>query len=239
MSKKSPVFLSDAQLKEELDKCEYCEEKPCKKGCPCDCSPADFIMAAKVGEKSDFRRAAAEIMGSNPLGGVCGAVCPDRFCMKECTHRTFDAPLNIPAIQATIIQKAKDLGVMPVFKHAKPNGKKVAIVGAGPAGYGAAAVLAQKGYKVDLYDSAKEPGGMCSLIPDFRLDKRVLQTDLEFAKAFGDISLKLGKKVPDPATLRKDYDAVLVTTGLDNPILLPVPGAELACAGLDYLAGPS
>ena len=116
-SKREPkaeaMFLTDAQLKEEIGKCEYCAEKPCKEACPCDCSPADFIMAAKGGRPSDFRRAAALIMGHNPLGGVCGAVCPDKFCMKACAHATFDAPLNIPAIQATIVQKAKDLGVLP------------------------------------------------------------------------------------------------------------------------------
>ncbi|MBI5243112.1 MAG: FAD-dependent oxidoreductase, partial [Elusimicrobia bacterium] len=238
MRKNHPIFLSDAQLREELDKCEYCEEKPCREACPCDCSPADFIMAAKVGEKSDYRRSAALIMGSNPLGGVCGAICPDRFCMKACVHREFDAPLDIPSIQAAIIQKAKDLGALPAFKKAKPNGRKAAIVGAGPAGFGAAAVLAQKGYKVDLYDRAREPGGMCRLIPDFRLDKRVLKTDLDFAKSYGDISLKPGRRVLDPAALKKSYDAVLLTTGLDDPILLPIPGAELACSGLDYLADP-
>ena len=64
--KKNDGCLTDAQLRAELNRCEYCEEKPCKEACPADCSPADFIMAARVGEKSDYRRAAALIMGSNP-----------------------------------------------------------------------------------------------------------------------------------------------------------------------------
>jgi len=120
------IFLSDAQLKAELDKCEYCEEKSCQAACPCDCSPADFIMAVRVGAKSDFKRAAALIMGNNPLGGVCGAVCPDRLCMKACARATFDHPVNIPAVQATIIQRAKELGVMPVFRPAKIRKQKAA-----------------------------------------------------------------------------------------------------------------
>ena len=237
-TKANPTFLSDAQLREELAKCEYCEEKPCKEACPCDCSPADFIMAAKVGEKSDYRRSAALIMGHNPLGGVCGAVCPDKFCMKACVHRGFDAPVNIPAVQATIIQKAKDLGVMPAFKKPTPNGKRVAVVGAGPAGLGAAAVLAQKGYRVDVFDRANKPGGMCRLIPDFRLDKGVLATDVSWAVALGEVKLKLGKKVPAPATLAKDYAAVVAAGGLDDAIMLPIAGSELACSGLDYLWEP-
>ncbi|HAH05822.1 MAG TPA: dihydropyrimidine dehydrogenase [Elusimicrobia bacterium] len=227
--------MTDAQLKEELAKCEFCEEKPCKEACPCDCSPADFIMAAKVGAKSDYKRAAAEIMGSNPFGGVCGAVCPDKFCMKACVHRTFDASLEIPTIQATLVQKAKSLGAMPKFKKAKSNGKKVAVVGAGPAGLGAMAALAQMGYKVEIYDSAKKAGGMCNLIPDFRLDKRVLETDIAWAAGLGDIAMKLGKKVPDPAKLAQDCDAVVVASGLDDAIKLPIPGGELALSGLDYL----
>ena len=66
-------FLSDAQLKTEMDRCLYCEEKPCKTACPADCSPADFIMAARLMEKSDLKRSAALIMGNNTFGGVCGA----------------------------------------------------------------------------------------------------------------------------------------------------------------------
>src|ERR1035437_3718524 len=68
--KKNDGSLTYAQLQAELNRCEYCEEKPCKEACPADCSPADFIMAARVGEKSDLRRSAAMIMGSNPLGWV-------------------------------------------------------------------------------------------------------------------------------------------------------------------------
>lgn len=235
MNKKSPFFLTDAQLKEEVDKCEYCVDKPCKEGCPADCSPADFIMAVKVGEKSDFKRATALIMGSNPLGGVCGVVCPDKHCMRDCVHRTFDASLNIPAIQATIIQRAKELGVMPEFIKSKPNGKRVAVIGAGPAGFGAASVLVQKGYKVDIYESEKMSGGMCNLIPDFRLDKKVLQTDIDFVKALGNVSLKYGKKIVEPSKLVQDYDAVVIATGLDNPIHLGISGEDAAIYWTDYL----
>ncbi|MCX5786647.1 MAG: FAD-dependent oxidoreductase [Elusimicrobia bacterium] len=236
---KTSQFLSDAQLKAEVDKCLYCAEKPCKEACPSDCSPADFIMAVKVGEKSDFKRAAALIMGNNPLGGVCGVVCPDKHCMKACARRTFDASVNIPAVQAAIIKKANELGVMPEFAVSKSNAKKVAVVGAGPAGFGAAAVLAQKGYKVDIYDADTSAGGMCNLIPDSRLDKKTLKTDLDFITALGAVSVKYGHKVPDPAKLKGSYNAVLVTTGLDDPIRLKLPGEEAAVLWPDFLKKPA
>jgi NADPH-dependent glutamate synthase beta subunit-like oxidoreductase/dihydroorotate dehydrogenase len=239
MNDDKPLFMTDAQLKNELAKCEYCAEKPCQQGCPADCSPADFIMAALVGDKPDYKRAAALIMGHNPLGGVCGAVCPDKHCMAKCSHKDFDAPLNIPAIQATLVQKAKDLGVMPRFDLAEPNGKKVAVVGAGPAGLGAAALLAQKGYAVDVFDADRRVGGMCNLIPDFRLDKRVLDTDIDFLRSLGHISFKLGKKVPAPATLASKYHAVVVASGLDNPIRLGIPGDEAAVNWFAYLRDPA
>jgi NADPH-dependent glutamate synthase beta subunit-like oxidoreductase len=108
----SPSFLTDAQLVSEISRCEYCASKPCREACPADCSPADFIMAAKVGAPSDFRRAAALIMAANPLGGVCGVVCPDTHCMRACARATFDVPINIPAVQATIVAKAREAGVM-------------------------------------------------------------------------------------------------------------------------------
>ncbi|MCX7959035.1 MAG: endolytic transglycosylase MltG [Deltaproteobacteria bacterium] len=111
MTKKEIKFLTDAQLLSEIERCEFCEEKPCKKACPADCSPADFIMAVKKFYNSDFERAAALIYSANPLGGICGAVCPDRHCMAACSRKTFDNPVNIPAVQATIIEKAKEMNL--------------------------------------------------------------------------------------------------------------------------------
>ena len=108
--KEHMLFMTPAQLQTELLRCEYCEEKPCKEACPAHCSPADFIMAARVGNPSDIRRSAAEIMHANPMGGVCGMVCPDTLCMAACTRKKFDGPINIPLVQATIVEMAKNLG---------------------------------------------------------------------------------------------------------------------------------
>ena len=145
------LIMTKAQLQTELLRCEYCEEKPCREACPANCSPADFIMAAREGNISDIRRSAAEIMRANPLGGVCGMVCPDTLCVAACTRKKFDGAINIPLVQATIVEMAKQLGGIPEFSRSKTNGIKVAVIGGGPAGLGAAALLAQSGYQVDIF----------------------------------------------------------------------------------------
>ncbi|MDD5362580.1 MAG: FAD-dependent oxidoreductase [Ignavibacteria bacterium] len=230
-------FLTDAQLQAEFARCEYCEEKPCKEACPVDCSPADFIMAAKRGLPQDFMRSAAIIMSSNPLGGVCGYVCPDYHCMKACVHRTFDNAVSIPPVQATIIKKAKETGKMPEFIKAEPNGKKIAVIGAGPAGLGATSVLAQKGYEVDIYEKNSIPGGMCNLIPDERLDKSVLHSDIDFMRTFGNIELYTNAGFIDPEVLLNEYDSVIVATGLDKEYRLGIKGEEYAYPWIEFLRG--
>jgi NADPH-dependent glutamate synthase beta subunit-like oxidoreductase/dihydroorotate dehydrogenase/Pyruvate/2-oxoacid:ferredoxin oxidoreductase delta subunit len=252
MMKTNDGSLTDAQFQAELDRCIYCEEKPCQEACPAHCSPADFIMAARVGEKSDLRRSAAMIMGSNPLGWVCGVVCPDYFCMKACSRRTFDRPIEIPAVQATVINKANAVG-MAKFRRAPSNGKTVAIIGAGPAGLGAASVLLQDGYKVAIYEQQKRPGGAMNLIPDFRLNKRVVRADIAFLQSLGDVEFKHGvmvvpnengradlpvgptKNMITLESLRESFDAVIVCAGLAEPIKLNIPGGELALSWQTFL----
>lgn len=234
-----PWLLTDAQLAAEVARCLYCPDKPCQGACPADCAPADFIMAVRGGAPSDFARAAAMIMAANPLGGVCGSVCPDTHCVGSCVRAGLDRPIDIPAIQATIIARARELGVMPCFGRPQAQGQRVAIVGGGPAGVGAAAVLAREGYAVDVLEAASRPGGMAGFIPPFRLNQEVLAADLAFVQALGSVRFLTGRAVGDPpALLREGYDAVIVATGLAEPIRLGVAGEEHALGALSLLQAP-
>lgn len=230
------TFLTDAQLKSEIKRCEYCEEKPCKTACPADCSPADFIMAAAKGMPQDYKRAAAIILGSNPLGGICGAVCPDYHCQVACSREDFDVPIQIPAVQATIIKKAKELHQMPVFAKPAPNGRKALVIGAGPAGLGAAVTLAQFGWKVDIFEADTKSGGACNLIPDHRLDKTILDSDLAFLESSFDVKFHFNQKIASQLEhYKKDYDAIVVSVGLTEPMQLNIPGKEAVIFGMDFL----
>jgi NADPH-dependent glutamate synthase beta subunit-like oxidoreductase/ferredoxin len=234
----SPSSLTEAQLRAELARCQTCELAPCRSGCPANLSPADFILAARGGEPSDHRRAAAHILGRNPLGGVCGAVCPETLCMARCSRRRLDGPVNIPAIQAAIVRRAREAGGVPRPAPQPATGQRVAVVGAGPAGLGAASLLAQAGHSVHLFDRARRAGGMVRLIPRHRLDPGVLAADLEWLLGLGDVHLVLGRRVALPRELlARGFAVVLVTAGLGEPVGLDVPGHERALSWTDVL-GP-
>jgi NADPH-dependent glutamate synthase beta subunit-like oxidoreductase/dihydroorotate dehydrogenase/Pyruvate/2-oxoacid:ferredoxin oxidoreductase delta subunit len=236
----SGEFLTDAQLRAEIETCEFCREKPCREACPADVSPADFIMAVNLGAPSDYRRAAALILGANPFGGVCGAVCPDKYCVQACAKAPVDRPVRIPAVQAEIIRRAGRLGVLPRFAAAPDSGRRAAVIGAGPAGLAAAALLAQGGLAVDIFERDARAGGMANLIPGDRLPKDVLRSDIRFLLKLGRIRIRFHRPVDDPGSLlEQGYSAVVVATGLDAPLRLGIPGEERARDWISFLSDPS
>ncbi|MBR4126017.1 MAG: FAD-dependent oxidoreductase [Alphaproteobacteria bacterium] len=233
------LYLTTAQLKSEMERCLYCAEKPCMKACPANCSPADFITTAKAGTDDAYRRAASLILKANPLGQMCGLTCPDQFCMKACSRQHLDVPIKIPAVQATILEKARSAGVLEPPEKVTPNGRNVAVVGAGPAGLAAVAVLARKGYSVTVFEGSDRIGGAAKLIPDARLPYEVIEKDWEYIKTFGDITWQMNFRVANPVDLLKDgYDGVIVAVGEPHSAKMGIPGEGLAVSFMDYLADP-
>lgn len=143
------LYLTRAQLISELGRCLGCKSKPCMNACPVNCNPQEFIAKAKA---NDFAGAVETITRNNPMGQTCGLICPDKFCMQACTRAGIDFPINIPRVQATILEKYR---TAESAAHPKlpANGKKVAVIGAGPAGIAATAELSRLGYRITLFES--------------------------------------------------------------------------------------
>ncbi len=237
MKTDSQMILTDAQLDAELSRCQYCAEKSCMQACPAGVSPADFIMAAKVGDTPDIERSAALIYSQNPLAAVCGAVCPDTFCMAACSHDSFDVPVNIPALQATLAYKARQQGNIRVKAEKAATQKTVAVIGAGPSGLAVAASLALAGHLVDIFEKNEKPGGMTRLIPEERLSPELLSADLDFIRQIPNIKFHTGRPIESAQKLKTEgnYAAVVVGTGLDKPFILDIPGKDLAYDWLEFL----
>ncbi len=96
------LYLSRPQLIAELGRCLACKTKPCMNACPVNCNPQEFIAKAI---QNDFDGAVEAITRNNPMGQTCGLICPDKFCMRACTRSNIDFPINIPRVQATILEK--------------------------------------------------------------------------------------------------------------------------------------
>lgn len=229
------LYLTRAQLISELGRCLGCKSKPCMNACPVNCNPQEFIAKAKA---NDFAGAVETITRNNPMGQTCGLICPDKFCMQACTRAGIDFPINIPRVQATILEKYR---TAESAAHPKlpANGKKVAVIGAGPAGIAATAELSRLGYRITLFEGFEKIGGALNLIPDKRLPFEVIAKDWSFIDDPDMIELRLNTPVNDPAALlEQDFDGVIVATGEPEGINLGIDGEEHAVSYLDYLRHP-
>ncbi|MBR1648151.1 MAG: FAD-dependent oxidoreductase [Alphaproteobacteria bacterium] len=228
------LYLSSAQFKAEINRCLNCRNQPCMQACPVHCNPHDFIAKAKAG---DFTGAVEVITRSNPMGETCGLICPDKFCMKACTRANLDFPINIPKVQALIMEKYRNTAVLP--SSPKSNGYKIAVIGAGPAGIAAAAKLIEHSFKVVIFEADDKVGGALNLIPDMRLPSEVIEKDWEFIKNSPLTEVFLNSRIKTPQKLLDDgYDALIIASGEPNTVDLGVAGEDLAISYVDYLKAP-
>lgn len=228
------LYLNKPQFDAEIMKCLNCASKPCMSACPVNCSPQEFIQHAKNGE---FAEAVKSICKNNPFAHTCGLICPDSFCMKACLRSKIDHPINIPLVQATIISKYRN--DMIDVEQVPNNGKKIAIVGAGPAGMAAACFLVKHGYSVKLFEKTDKVGGALNLIPDYRLPYEVIEDDWNYIKRIGNAEIEFNVQIDTPKDLLEDgFDGVIMAIGEQNGIDLGVDGEEFVVPYAEYLKEP-
>lgn len=214
----------------EANRCLQCKQAPCCRGCPVEVDIPAFI---KLAAQKDFAGAIKKIKEKNALPAVCGRVCPqENQCEKFCTLGKKYEPVAIGRIERFCADWELSGGVMPQ-EVAPPTGKKVAIVGSGPAGLTCAADLAKLGHKVTVFEALHVAGGVLMYgIPEFRLPKAVVQAEVENLKKLG-VDIQVNAVVGRFATVDElmeegEFDAVFIGTGAGLPYFMNIPG-ENAC----------
>ena len=209
---------------EEAKRCLQCKHKPCVKGCPVEVDIPDFIKSIAEG---DFDEAVRVLKTKTNLPAVCGRVCPyENQCEGECTLLKLGEPVAIGRLERFLADYEREKGAK-IPKILKSTGKKVAIVGAGPAGLTCAGDLAKMGHNVTVYEALHAPGGVLMYgIPEFRLPKKIVHAEVDYIKKLGvqiNYDIVVGKTITVEELL-KDHDAVFIGTGAGLPRWLGVPG---------------
>jgi dihydropyrimidine dehydrogenase (NAD+) subunit PreT len=223
---------------EEAARCLLCHDAPCSQACPAGTNPAKFIRSIRF---RNVKGAAETIRENNVMGGTCAYVCPyDRLCEGACSRCGIDKPIQIGKLQRYAIEQEKALGMKTLSAPAEKKAAKVACIGAGPASLACAAMLAQEGYEVTVYEAEAKAGGVLTYgITPSRLPQEVVDHDVKMVEDLGVkfvFNTKVGKdvKVED---LQKEFAAIFVGAGLWQAKLPEVPGTDKAgvITAVDFL----
>ena len=220
---------TEEQALEEANRCLQCPKPQCVAGCPVEISIPEFIKLLK---ERKYEEAISKIKEKNALPAICGRVCPqEEQCQKVCIMSKVGEPVSIGRLERWLADWERNRGNVKAEKNAQPTGKKVAVVGAGPAGLTVAADLAKRGHQVLIFEALHLPGGVLVYgIPEFRLPKRIVQAEVDYIKKLG-ADLKLGYLIGRihtiPEMLKTGFDAVFIGTGAGLPAFMGVPGENL------------
>jgi len=225
--KEVPYGYSNETAIEEAKRCLQCKNKPCMDGCPVEIDIPGFIKCIAEG---DFDKAAEVIKNKNSLPAVSGRVCPyEGQCEGMCTLKKIGEPVAIGRLERFIADYEREKGVKPP-KKPKSTGKKVAVVGSGPAGLTCAGDLSKMGHGVTVFEALHAPGGVLMYgIPEFRLPKKIVNSEVDYIKKLG-VEVRYDMVVGKTITvdeLFEEYDAVFIGTGAGLPKWLRIPGENL------------
>ena len=226
----APRF-TQAQAVLEAERCLYCYDAPCATACPTSIDVPSFIKRIADG---NLRGSAATILDSNPLGGMCARVCPtENLCEAVCVKVAQEGkPVAIGKLQRHAVDALMESERPQIFTRAASTGKKIAVVGAGPAGLACAYSLARLGHDVVIFDANPKPGGLNEYgLASYKTPDNFAQREVAWLLGIGGISLTSGYKLETTEqinALRKDFDALFLGMGLATTHQLGVAGDDLA-----------
>ena len=221
------IPLSEEATRDQAARCMNCGIPYCHNGCPVNNQIPDFNDLVY---RQDWENASRNLHSTNNFPEFTGRVCPAP-CEASCTLNLNDSPVTIKTIECAIVDRAWAEGWLKPEAPKAKTGKKVAIIGSGPAGLACAQQLARVGHDVHLYEKNARPGGLLRYgIPDFKMEKQLIDRRVEQMKGEGvtfhcNVNVGVDVKMAD---LVAQYDAVALAGGAEKPRDLPIPGRELA-----------
>jgi glutamate synthase (NADPH/NADH) small chain len=219
--------FTEKQAIEEAKRCIQCKKPSCMKGCPVEVKIPGFLKDVAEG---DFDSAIKEIKTDNALPAVCGRVCPQETqCEQVCVLSKKGASVSIGRLERFVSDYERRKSVQ-VPEKPDPTGKKIAVVGGGPAGLTAAADLAKMGHSVTIFEALHEAGGVLIYgIPEFRLPKEIVRAEVGYVKKLG-VTVLLDHvigKIETVDDLLSEFDAVFLGTGAGLPVFMNIDGENL------------
>jgi glutamate synthase (NADPH/NADH) small chain len=219
---------TEEQMLEEASRCLQCIKPQCVSGCPVEVPIPEFIKCLR---EKKYAEGISTIKTKNALPAVCGRVCPqEEQCQVKCVLGKIGEPVSIGRLERYLADWERDHGFQ-LPEKAKPTGKRVAIVGAGPAGLTAAADLVKRGHEITMFEALHLPGGVLIYgIPEFRLPKAIVRNEVDYIQKLG-VDLRLGNLIGRihtiPELMKNDYDAVFIGSGAGLPMFMRIPGENL------------
>ena len=220
--------LTESEAVKEAARCLNCKKALCIAGCPVEIDIPRFITLIK---SKKFGEAAEKIKEKNSLPAICGRVCPQEDqCEKACILTKKQKGIKIGYLERFAADWEMSHPKRP-GKTKKQNGKKIAVVGSGPAGLTCAADLAKMGYKVTIFESLHKTGGVLVYgIPEFRLPKKIVDIEVDYIKSLGveiNLNMVIGKSATMDDLKKEGFEAAFIGTGAGLPYFLGIKGENL------------